>query len=139
MKQKTKLDDEKGIVLVMLLIYTAVLLLLGSFYLNHVITELHISSNFEENIRAYYAAEAGIEMGFALLNENFYFESEGLNIFEEIGEGCYEVFIGEIIEGERQITSKSYINNARGIIKVTVTEAGLPETGAVVKTWLKPD
>lgn len=60
-------DPERGSLLVMVAVYTAVLLMLGGALLTCAMTEQLIACNQEEEMRLYYIAEAGIEAGVAAL------------------------------------------------------------------------
>ncbi|HOG11771.1 MAG TPA: pilus assembly PilX N-terminal domain-containing protein [Smithellaceae bacterium] len=61
------MGNEKGMVMVIVLMLVAVLVILGTTGILTVTTDMKISSNYRENARAFYNAEAGAESVLAVL------------------------------------------------------------------------
>ncbi len=114
------IENQKGSIIVISLITIAVLMILGAYFLNSVISEIKIAKSMENAITAYYLAESGLNEAIWKLNNDDYwresFISESLNpdingnywsdsfTREGIGGGSYTVTIqnngrasGEII------------------------------------------
>ena len=68
MKKKIIVPDEQGFALVIGLLILVVLTVIGTIALRTTSLELSISGNDQRQKKAFYAAEAGIEMGRAALN-----------------------------------------------------------------------
>ena len=83
-------DPERGSLLVMVAVYTAVLLMLGGALLTCAMTEQLIACNQEEEMRLYYIAEAGMEAGVAALACFFDYDRP---ISGSVGDGSYHVRI----------------------------------------------
>jgi len=73
------LNNEKGIVLVVCLLLLAVLVILGTTAVMTTTTDFKIGSNYKQNERAFYIAEAGIEEARARLSANFTPESKRIS------------------------------------------------------------
>lgn len=65
----TPLRNEKGMVMAVILMLVAVLVILGTTGILTVTTDMKISANYRENARAFYDAEAGINVVLAKINE----------------------------------------------------------------------
>jgi len=63
------MGNEKGMVMVIVLMLVAVLVILGTTGILTVTTDMKISSNFRENARALYDAEAGVNAVIAKVND----------------------------------------------------------------------
>lgn len=63
------LADERGGLLLLVLFLVLSLMTAGAFFLQGSLNERAIAGNYEKKIRAQYIAEAGVEVGLALLNE----------------------------------------------------------------------
>ncbi len=109
--------EEQGSALITVLIAMVVLMLLGSTFLSHTLTETIIAINQKNNTQAYYVAEAGIEKAVAVLKRNFGFEG---NLDGSIGEGSYTVSLGDRLSGKREIISTGTVSNATVTIRVIV-------------------
>lgn len=64
-------SKQNGLVLAVLLLFSSALLLLGSALLSYSLNEMIIAAYQEEEIRLYYIAEAGLEVGLAALRRDF--------------------------------------------------------------------
>lgn len=65
-----KINNEKGMVLIIAVMLLAVLVVVGFTALNMTTTDMKISANYRENQRAFYNAEAGVETVLAYLRSN---------------------------------------------------------------------
>jgi len=65
-----KINNEKGMVLIIVVMLLAVLVVVGFTALNITTTDTKISANYRENQRAFYNAEAGVETVLAYLRTN---------------------------------------------------------------------
>lgn len=63
------LPDERGGLLFLVLFLVLSLMTAGAVFLQSSLNERAIAGNYEQKIRAQYIAEAGVEVGLALLNE----------------------------------------------------------------------
>lgn len=100
-KGKTSyLTDNRGIVLVLILVFTAVLLLLGAALLSNALSEKLITGYQKQELQQQYLAEAGLEAGIAMLQEDFYYnqsltgalmEGSYLVTFENCGSDCRRI------------------------------------------------
>ncbi len=66
------LADSRGMVLVLILVFTAVLLLLGAALLTNAFNEKLIAGYQKQELQQQYLAESGLEAGIALLQQDFY-------------------------------------------------------------------
>lgn len=83
-----RINGDRGSALVMVLIFTAALLMIGSFFLRLSLTEARISSNHRDEVALWYLAEAGAEVGVGVLSKDFNHETP---VEGEIGGGGYQV------------------------------------------------
>lgn len=67
--RRLPIGNDKGMVMAIILMLVAVLVILGTTGVLTVTTDMKISSNFRENARAFYDAEAGINAIIAKINE----------------------------------------------------------------------
>ena len=67
--QRISLGNDKGMVMAIILMLVAVLVILGTTGILTVTTDMKISSNFRENARALYDAEAGVNAVIAKVND----------------------------------------------------------------------
>ncbi|MDO9574249.1 MAG: hypothetical protein Q7I94_04565 [Candidatus Contubernalis sp.] len=112
-------SNRRGAALVVVMISVTVLLLLGGVFLHCALIEYTIAVNHKENTMAYYAAEAGVELAYALLNQDPYFPQGNLGIFS-LGDGFVEIELGEMGDNERVIVSNGYVGKAKEIITVII-------------------
>ncbi|UNC92565.1 hypothetical protein [Candidatus Contubernalis alkaliaceticus] len=113
------ITNRRGAVLVVVMISVSVLLLLGGVFLHCALIEFTIASNHQENTMAYYAAEAGVELAYALLYKDPSFPSGNLElIFLE--DGFIEIVLGEIEGSGRVIVSSGYVGKAKETLTVVI-------------------
>ena len=89
-RQKGSADSrEAGLVLVLVLVFTAALLLLGTALISTAASENLIAAYQGQDIRKYYLAEAGLEAGLALIRHDFY---------------CEQVLTGNLMDGSYRVS-----------------------------------
>ncbi len=113
-------NKEGGFVLIIILFSMSILMLLGSSLLNYTQQEVNIAYNLEENVRALYAAEAGIELALATIYEDYTYKSQGTVIEEDIGQGHFRVSLGRLQGDKRLVTSRGQAGRASHRITVEV-------------------
>ncbi len=98
-------DSEKGMAVVMVLVFTGVLMALGTALITNAVNEKLIAEYNNRDIKLYYITEAGIEVGLALINEAwennagaepffvFDYDSEIQGV---LGDGSYTVTFNEL-------------------------------------------
>ncbi|MFA6346008.1 MAG: pilus assembly PilX N-terminal domain-containing protein, partial [Syntrophales bacterium] len=69
-RKEVRHSDERGMVLVVVLLLTAVLVLLGSTAVIMSTTDMKISANYKAGTQAFYEAEAGVEQVMYYLRNN---------------------------------------------------------------------
>lgn len=87
---KMPLKEEKGSILFLVILSTAVLLLLGTAFLRSSLQEKLIARNYTQKIKAHYIAEAGMEAALTLLrNQPDYFLKHGFGnpVYMDSGTG----------------------------------------------------
>ncbi len=101
--------EDKGFALIMVLGFSTLLLFMGGALLSYSVQEQRISRFQEEEVRLYYAAEAGLELGLATLRQDFYREEELTGNFKEGEEGIeYQVnFYQETSSSRRMVSTAS--------------------------------
>lgn len=122
--------------LVLVLVFTAALMVLGTALISFAVNEKLITNYNSIDIRLYYIAEAGAEVGIAILQQDFNY-SEELN--GTIGGGAYSVSFTTIGSHQREITAVSTLENYSKKLKVTV-EVIEAATGDIfqIKEWHRP-
>jgi len=80
--------NEKGMALALVLIFTAILLILGTAVMNYAVNESLITGYNKNDIRLYYIVEAGLETGVAVLNDDFLAEN---HLNNAVAEGTFTV------------------------------------------------
>ena len=120
-------------VLVILLLFTATLLILGGALLNFALTEKLIALYNSSDVEKYYLAEAGLEIGIAILREDFYYQEP---VHGSLGRGTYQVTFSDINEELRLITSEALVEN--DFLRLTLLVRGGPPEGLQIEEWIKP-
>lgn len=85
---KYKLQNENGMALLLVIIFTGALMVLGAALLSYALNEMLIADYHARDIGLYYIVEGGAEKGAAVLKEDFYFE--GL-LSGSLGGGSYRI------------------------------------------------
>ena len=129
--------NDKGMALVLVLIFTAALMVLGTALISYAINEKLISNYNSLDIRLYYIAEAGAEAGIALLQKDFYYSGD---LKDTIGEGSYTVTFKTIDAYSRDLISKGELNGYSKTVSVSMALLEENEnTFVVVRQWLNPN
>jgi len=92
--------NNRGMALVLVLVFTAVLLLLGAALLNNAVTENIIAGYQKQEFQQQYLAEAGLEAGIALLQEDFYYN---------------QVLTGTLMDGSFRVSFENSVAESRRI------------------------
>lgn len=88
--QPALITGQKGMALVLVLVFSATLMVLGSALISYAVNEKLITTYSNSNIRLYYLAEAGIEAAIALLQEDSTFAG---TIKGQLNDGTYQADI----------------------------------------------
>jgi Tfp pilus assembly protein PilX len=116
------LADNRGMALVLVLVFTAALLLLGAALLTNALNEKLITSYQKQELQQQYLAEAGLEAGIALLQADFYYN---------------QVLAGTLMDGSFRVTFENAGADSRRI-----KSAGTVDSFTYVlqvEVYLKPD
>jgi hypothetical protein len=132
---------ERGSVLVMVLVFSAALLILGGALITYAVNDNFIARHQEHDTRLYYIAEAGIEAGVAALRKNYSFHR---NIEQEIGGGSYHATIiipphadyPELPAGQRMVISTGRLEGKALTLKVIVSLNDLYSKALMVSSKL---
>ena len=122
--------------LVLVLIFTASLMVIGTALIAYSVNEKIISNYDILGINLYYIAESGAEAGIALLKKDFYYNG---SIDGSVGEGTYQVTFKTIDSTNRDIVAVGKISEYRRTITVSMELQDYDgEEKVVVKQWLNP-
>jgi Tfp pilus assembly protein PilX len=129
-------QPEQGMALVLVLVFTAALLVLGGALLTNAVNEKLIANYNSDDIRLYYLAEAGVEAGIATLQKDFSY-SETLS--GTLDEGHYQVSFQAVNAGCKEIVTTASLGHYTKTIRVTMTlqETGDEEEVYLIR-WLRP-
>ena len=118
--------------LVLVLVFTGLLLTIGSALLSFAFNEKQIALYQTQDIRQYYLAEAGIETALAILNENFYDRDP---FSAELGEGLISVTFEENISNRLLIHSCGSVEDGKTNLTVVVEQSDCG--GVYITEWIK--
>lgn len=113
---------DRGMALVLVLVFTAVLLLLGAALLNIALNEKLITDYQKQELQQQYLAEAGLEAGIALLQIDFYYN---------------QVLTGTLMDGSFRVTFEN-----SGTDRRRIRSAGTVEEFTYmlqIEVYLNPD
>lgn len=128
---------DQGMALVLILIFTAALMVLGTALLTFAVNEKLIANYNTLDIRLYYIAEAGAEAGIALLQEEFNYSGD---LSGSIGGGSYKVSFFDIDSYSRDVVSVGTLNGYDKTVTVTMALDGeADENSAVIRQWPNPN
>jgi hypothetical protein len=129
-------QKDQGMALVLVLIFTAALMILGTALIYYAVNEKLIANLHVLDIRLYYIAEAGAEAGIALLQEEFGYKG---TLNGTVGGGSYAVTFHSIDKNCRNIVSVGQLNGYSRTISVSMELKGESEgQSVVVRQWLNP-
>ena len=123
----------EGLALVAVLVFTATLFAFGAALLTYAVNEKLIADYYGQDTQKYYLAESGIEVGLAVLQENFYSDIE---ISGSIGPGCFSVSFTDIAENLRRIDSTGILGDY--VLELQAFAEYCPSGEAVIVEWLTP-
>ncbi len=124
---------ERGMALVLVLVFTAALMVFGTAMLTYAVTEQQIADYSSEDKTKYYLAESGLEVGLAALHKDFYRDQE---IRGTLGKGNFSVNFSELNENRRTIISEGFLGEYS--IKLQVIVENDSEKGLLIVEWLSP-
>ena len=127
------LDAEKGMALVLVLVFSAVLMVCGTAMITYSVNEKMISNYQNQDTFKYYLAESGVEIGLAALQNDFFFDAE---IRGTMTEGSFTVNFTDVTENERVIISEGFLEDYCLVLHVTVKND--PEAGLIITDWTAP-
>ncbi|OPL11143.1 MAG: hypothetical protein AVO34_03365 [Firmicutes bacterium ML8_F2] len=111
------ISGEKGMALVLVLVFTGVLLIIGGAMINFALNEQLITNYQAQDFQKYYLAEAGLTAGLAALGQDY--SCEGL--FEgSLGGGTYQVTITASDPLTREITSSGSYEGCSCLLAIEV-------------------
>lgn len=122
MKQVSKgngniLADSRGMALVLVLVFTAALLLLGAALLTNALNEKLITGYQKQELQQQYLAEAGLEAGIALLQADFYYNQV---LTGTLMDGSFQVTFENAGVGSRRIKSAGTVDAFTYVLQVEV-------------------
>ncbi len=128
--------DHQGMALVLVLVFTAALMVLGTALISFAVNEKLITNYNSLDIRLYYIAEAGAEAGIAILKQDFNYNGE---LHGAVGGGTFLVTFKTISSLQREITAVGSLDAYSKKLKVTV-EIVEVATGDIfrIKEWHRP-
>ncbi len=128
--------DHQGMALVLVLVFTAALMVLGTALISFAVNEKLITNYNSLDIRLYYIAEAGAEAGITILKQDFNYSGE---LHGVVGGGTFLVSFKTISSHLREIIAVGTLEDNSKKLKVTV-EIVEAATGDIfkIKEWHKP-
>lgn len=129
-------SNQEGMALVLVLVFTAALMVLGTALISFAVNEKLITNYNSLDIRLYYIAEAGAEAGIAILKQDFNY-SEEFN--GAVGGGTFLVSFKTISSHQREVTAVGHLDDYSKKLKVTV-EIVETATGDIfnIQEWHRP-
>lgn len=109
--------DLRGMALVLVMVFTAVLLLLGAALLNNALTETIIAGYQKQEFQQQYLAEAGLEAGIALLQEDFYYNQV---LTGTLMNGSFRVIFENSGADSRRIISAGTVDDFTYVLQLEV-------------------
>ena len=129
----TLMYREAGMALVLVLVFTTLLLVVGSAMLTFALTENEISSYHADDLKQHYLAEAGLEAALTMLSVNP-FERESICV--NLGDGHFRVHFEEPAAGVLIISSTGYLEDSSLTLKIKLNQH--PEGTLEIDQWYKP-
>ena len=119
--------------LALVLVFTAVLMVCGTALMAHALNEKLIANYQNQDILKYYLAESGVEIGLAVLQNDFFYDAE---IRGSSPNGFFIINFEDRSISERVIISAGYLDEYCLILHVTVIDD--PEDGLIITDWVAP-
>lgn len=128
---------DQGMALVLVLVFTAALLVLGTALITYAVNEKLIANYNSQDIRLYYIAEAGIETGIAALQQDFYYDG---NLSGSLDGGSFTVSFKTVDSCNRDVISVGTLDGNKKTITLSMElKTDQDEPIAIVKEWYKPN
>lgn len=124
-------SNQHGMALPLVLIMSGVLLAFGSALLNYSLNEKMIASYYSQDIIKYYLAESGLEAGYSILQQDFYYQGV---LTEELAEGSFKVNFINITSEKRLIVAEGKHKDYSLTLKMLVEKD--PHSGTLIIEWL---
>lgn len=122
--------------LVLVLVFTALLLVLSSALLTNAVNEMLIANYNSDDIRLYYLAEAGVEAGIATLREDFSYSDP---LSGTLGAGHYQVNFLAVNTDCKEIVATASLGQYSKTIRATVTLSESNGAGEdFLIRWIRP-
>ena len=130
--QHTLVKGQKGMAVVLVLVFCAALMVLGSALISYAVNEKLITAYNSSNIRLYYIAEAGVEAAIAVLHADDTFT--GL-ISGDLNGGSYLAEISSLAQSEILVISRASLDQYEKYLTVILE---IDEDGSLkIKKWNK--
>jgi Tfp pilus assembly protein PilX len=123
---------ERGMALVLVLVFTGLLLTIGSALLTFAFNEKQIALYQTQDIRQFYLAEAGIEIALAALNDNFYARDP---FSAELDDGLLSITYEETAINCLLVHSSGSVNGGKTTLTVAVEHSD--DVGVYITEWIK--
>jgi len=122
MKQLTKkiirlLAVEHGIALVLVLVFTAAIMLLGTALLTNALNEMLITGYQKQELQQLYLAEAGLEAGIAMLQADFFYNQP---LTGDLMDGSFRVTFENSSADSRRIRSAGTVDEFTYVLQIEV-------------------
>ena len=122
---------QSGMALPLVLIFSAALLAFGAALLNYSLSDKTISGYYSQDVTKYYLAESGLEAGFAVLQNDFYYQGIICGSFDE---GSFTVSFIDTAPEIRLIVAEGKLGEYSLTLKMLVEND--PVNGPVIIEWL---
>lgn len=122
---------QSGMALPLVLIISAALLGFGAALLNYSLNEKIIADYYSQDINKYYLAESGLEAGYAVLKEDFYYQGA---ISGSLDQGSFTVTFIDIAPERRLVIAKGMLEEYSLELKMLVENK--PASGPIIIEWL---
>ncbi len=128
---------DQGMALVLVLVFTAALMVLGTALITYAVNEKLIANYNSQDIRLYYIAEAGTETGIAALQQDFYYEG---NLSGFLDGGSFTVSFKTVDSYNRDVISVGTLDGNKKTITISMElKTDQDEPIAIVKEWYNPN
>lgn len=124
-------SNQRGMALPLVLIFSAALLAFGAALLNYSLNDKIISGYYSQDVSKYYLAESGLEAGFAILQNDFYYQGV---ICGSLDQGSFTVSFIDTAPEKRLIVAEGKLEEYSLTLKMLVEND--PVKGPVIVEWL---
>lgn len=130
LKNKVLINIQSGMALPLVLVFSTALLAFGAALLNYSLNERLIANYHSEDIKKYYLIESGLEIGYAVLQDNFQYQGV---ISGSLNNGSFLVRFINVGSDRRLIIAESVSEDYFLQLKMLVEND--PEQGPVIIEW----